>query len=351
MSTCTRKFRVGLVGGGGIAQGVHIPGWKSIPEAEIVAVADVHEPAARKAAELSGAAHVFTDYKDLIKLDLDAVDICTPNRLHTPVALAALASGKHVLCEKPLATTTDEIRQMGALADQAGLVLMTGQHQRYRAETRALRQWSAAGHLGDVYHARVHAMRRALLPPRPGFIDHALSGGGPCMDIGVHALDAALWIMGFPRPVRVTGATKVNFAKGTAIPGKWGEWDRQLYSVEDFAAGFVHFDNGATLTLESAWLGHQNEDEDFSFQLFGTRAGVKWPSGEIAGVQDGVFVDGKLAFPVRTEKPHTDEIAAFHRAVLQGGPSPVPWTETVSVIAILEAVYASQREGREIVLK
>lgn len=346
----TRKFRVGIVGTGGIAQGVHIPGWKSIPDVEIVAVADVHEPNARKAAELAGGAHVFTDYRDLIKLDLDAVDICTPNRLHTPVALAALESGKHVLCEKPLAVTTDEIRLMGALADKVGRVLMTGQHQRYRAETRAIHQWSTGGNLGDVYHARVRAMRRALLPPNPGFIDHTLSGGGPCMDIGVHALDAALWIMGFPKPVRVTGTTRVNFAKGSSIPGKWGEWDRQRYSVEDFAAGFVHFDNGATLTLEAAWLGHQNEDEDFSFQLFGTKAGVKWPSGEIASVQDGVFVDGKLNFPKRIEKPHAEEIAAFHRAAAQGGASPVPWTETLVVISILEALYASQKEGREIIL-
>jgi len=107
------------------------------------------------------------------------------------------------------------------------LKLMTAQHQRFTASARAIKSWADAGNLGKVYHARVRAMRRAWLPVRPGFISKKLSGGGPCMDIGVHALDCCLWMMGFPKPVRVTGTAKVNFAKGHKIPGLWGEWDRE----------------------------------------------------------------------------------------------------------------------------
>lgn len=349
----SKTFRVGLIGTGGIAQGVHIPGWKALPDVEIVAVADSHEPTARKAAAMidpAGGVQVFTGWSELLRLDLDAVDICTPNKAHTPAVLAALGAGKHVLCEKPLATTSDEVRAMGGAAAAAGRVLCTVQNNRYRAETQAIKRWAEGGGLGDVYHARVRAMRRTLLPPRPGFIDETLSGGGPCMDIGVHALDAALWVMGFPAPTRVSGTTKVNFAKGHKIPGKWGEWDREQFSVEDFAAGFIHFANGATMTLEAAWLGHQKEDEDFSFQLFGSEGGVHWPSAEIATARDGVLVDGKLSWPRRVEKTHGEQIAAFYEACRQGGPSPVPWEETVQVITILEAIYASQRAGREVVI-
>lgn len=346
----TRKFRVGVIGAGGIAQGVHIPGWLALPDVEVFAVADVHEPTARKAGDLAGAAHRFTDWRELMALDLDAVDICTPNKLHTPVVLAALESGKHVLCEKPLAVTTAEVREMGEAAERTGKLLCTVQNQRFRAETLAVKHWAEGGNLGEVYHARVRAMRRALLPGRPGFIDEKLSGGGPCMDIGVHALDAALWVMGFPKPVRISGTAKVNFAKGHKIPGKWGDWDRAMFSVEDFAAAFVHFDNGATMTLEAAWLGHQEEDEDFSFQLFGSEAGVHWPAGKFSTVSKGAFVDGKLSWPHRVEKPHAQQIAAFHRAILEGAPSPVPWRETLQVIKILECVYESQKQGREIVL-
>lgn len=344
------KFRVGLIGAGGIAQATHIPGWLALPDVEIVAVADPHEPAAQKAALVAGGAKVCASFDQLLEHELDAVDICTPNRIHTPAALAALARGCHVLCEKPLAVTTAEVRAMGEAADRAGKVLMTCQNHRFRAETQSLKQWANAGNLGEVYHARVRAMRRALLPPRPGFIEDRLSGGGPCMDIGVHALDAALWVMGFPKPVRVSGTAKVNFAHGHAIPGAWGEWDRAKFDVEDFATGLVHFENGATLTLEAAWLGHQKESEDLSFQLFGTGAGVYWPSGEFATVQAGALVEGKVTAVRRVEKPHHEAIAAFYQAATLGLASPVPWTETISVIGILEGIYASQRAAREVTL-
>ena len=344
-------FKVGVIGAGGIFQGAHMPGWQAIPDAKIVAVADVNVEGAAAVARKFDIPNVFKDFRDLLKLDLDAVDICAPNMVHTPAVLAALKSGKHVICEKPLAVTTAEVRQMGELADRKKLMLMTAQHQRWTAPALAIRSWVDAGNLGPVYHARVKAMRRAWLPTRPGFIDRSLSGGGPCMDIGVHALDLCLWLMDFPSPVRVTGTAKVNFAKGRKIPGMWGEWDRKLYSVEDFAAGFVHFDNGATMTLESAWLGHQQENEDMSCQLFGLNGGVKWPSGEFAGVAGRSFTQGTITAPNRVERPHADEIVAFHAALMAGKPSPVPWRETLKVIAILEAVYASQQKGREITVR
>jgi predicted dehydrogenase len=345
------KFRVGIIGTGGIFKGAHLNGWKALPNVEIVALADINLDRANALAKELNVPHVFSNFRDLVKLDLDAVDICTPNNVHTPAVLAALQSGKHVLCEKPLAVSTKEVRQMGELADKKKLKLMTAQHQRFTASGQAIKSWANAGNLGKVYHARVRAMRRNLLPVAPGFIDKKLAGGGPCMDIGVHALDAAMWIMGFPKPVRVTGTSKVNFAKGKMIPGAWGEWDRRLFSVEDFAAGFVHFDNGATMTLEAAWLGHQQESEDMSFQLYGMDGGVKWPSGEFATVKGRSLMQGTLTWPRRVERPHTDEIIAFHDCVVNNKPSPVPWTETIKVIAILESVYQSGRTGKEVAVK
>jgi predicted dehydrogenase len=342
------KFRVGIIGTGGVFRWAHIPGWKSIPDAEIVAVADVNVASAAAVAKELNVPHVFADFRELVKLDLDAVDVCTPNAVHTPAVLAALKAGKHVLCEKPLATTTADVRRMGQLADRKKLKLMTAQHQRFTASARAIKSWADAGNLGKVYHARVRAMRRAWLPVRPGFISKKLSGGGPCMDIGVHALDCCLWMMGFPKPVRVTGTAKVNFAKGHTIPGLWGEWDRKKFDVEDFAAGFVHFDNGATMTLETAWLGHQAENEDMSFQLFGFNGGVKWPAAEFASVAGRALTHGTLTCAEKVDKPHTDEVKAFYDCVVNRKPSPVPWTESIRVIAILEAIYKSQQTGREV---
>jgi predicted dehydrogenase len=343
-------FRVGIVGIGGIARTQHLPGWRNIPNVNIVALADINKAAASAAAMEFGVPHVFTDFQDLIKLDLDAVDVCTPNLSHVPIVQAALEAGKHVICEKPLAVTAREVRVLGELADSKGLKLMTAQHHRFGAPGRAARRWAEQGFLGPVYHARVKAMRRAWLPIAPGFIDARLSGGGPCMDIGVHALDLCLWLMGFPEPERVSGTARTNFAKGAEIPGMWGEWNRELFTVEDFAAGLVHFKDpgGGTLALETAWLGHQVETEDMSCQLFGLKGGLKWPDGQFASVQGGVFAQGSLTYPTPVDSAYFEELRAFHECIVKDTPSPVPWRETEKVIAILEAIYVSQREGREV---
>jgi predicted dehydrogenase len=345
-------FRVGIVGTGGIARAQHLPGWRNIPNVNIVALADINKAAASAAAMEFGVPHVFTDFQELLKLDLDAVDVCTPNLSHVPIVQAALEAGKHVICEKPLAVTAREVRLLGELADRKGLQLMTAQHHRFGPAARAAKRWAEQGFLGPVYHARVKAMRRAWLPIAPGFIDARLSGGGPCMDIGVHALDLCLWLMGFPEPERVSGTARTNFAKGAEIPGMWGEWNRDLFTVEDFAAGLVHFKGaapgGGTLALETAWLGHQVETEDMSCQLFGLKGGLKWPDGQFASVQGGIFAQGTLTYPTHVDSAYHEELRAFYECIVKATPSPVPWRETEKVIAILEAIYVSQREGREI---
>ncbi|MEM1059050.1 MAG: Gfo/Idh/MocA family oxidoreductase [Verrucomicrobiota bacterium] len=350
-----KPLRVGLIGAGGVVRGFHLnPGWTELGNAvELVAVADVYEPNAKKLAEDFGIGKVYTDFRRMLReSDLDAVDICAPNRVHTPAVVAALQKGCHVLCEKPLAVTTAEVRKMAAAAKKAKKILMTAQHQRWTQSAQTAKAWIDAGRLGEVYHSVVHALRRNWVPPRPGFIDVNLSGGGPSMDIGVHALDLGMHLMGFPKPVRVTGKYATNFAKGHDLPGGWGEWDRKLYTVEDFASGFVHFDNGATMVLESSWLNHQEMKEDLSVRLYGKKAMLHWPENRFATSDAGVLVDGELS-PAgdRATRAHTAEILAFHEAIVEGRKSPVPVQETLYVIAILEAIEKSGRLGREIRLK
>ncbi len=240
---------------------------------------------------------------------------------------------------------------MAAAAKKAERLLMTGQNMRWTASGQAIKRFVDSGAVGDIYYARIHAVRRNLLPPAATFIDAKVSGGGPCMDIGVHALDLGLWLMGFPDPVRVSGVTRVNFAKGNTIPGAWGEWDRERFTVEDFASGFIHFANGATMVLESAWLQHQRMQEDFSAQVFGSKASVHWPSKEYSTVVNGVLVDGTLHDVDHLKPSHQEEILAFTNAIRQGHSSPVPVDQTLKVISILEGIVESGRTGREIVLK
>lgn len=347
----SKTLKVGLIGTGGIVRGAHLkPGWLAVPDVEIVAACDINEASAKKLAEDFKIPQVFTDFRELLKLkDLDAVDICTPNKVHTPAVVASLEAGKHVLCEKPLAVSTKEILEMREALRKSGKILMTAQHFRFQENSVAIKSWIESGALGEVYHARVNATRRNWLPTSPGFIDPNLSGGGPCMDIGVHALDTALWLMNFPKPVRVSGRAHTNFAKGFDIPGGWGEWDRTLFGVEDFAAGFIHFSNGSTMALEASWLQHQ-EKEEINATLQGKKAGIRWPTGHFHTVANRTLIDG-VVLPHGGRKPaHTEEILAFADAIRTGKPSPVPIEQTINVIAILEAIMQSSQLNREITI-
>ena len=345
-------MRVGVVGVGAIGRGRHIPGWMRLPDVKVTAVCDADLERARAVAAEFEIPNAVQDFRELAAMDLDVIDVCTPNKLHTPAAEAALQAGKHVLCEKPLAVTTEEVRRLGELADSKGLKLMTAQMRRYAPDSMAIKKWIDEGNLGEVYYTRVRAMRRDGLPGRPGFIDEKLAGGGPCMDIGVHALDTCMWLLDFPTPVRVSGVTRVNFAKDTDI--KWKkEWDRNMFSVEDFAAGFVHFDNGTTMILEAAWLGHQAIQNEVRNYIFGLKGGVSYPSGEYTMVVDGEQTDGKIEPLALNDElnVYDREIEALRDSIVNDTPSPIPWQQTIKVIQILEAVYESQEQGREVALK
>jgi len=338
-------LRVGVIGTGFVARGAHLPAWKALPGARVTALCDASSEALEAAGEEVPGAARFTDARALLASGVDAVSICTWNAAHYPLALAALEAGVHVLCEKPLGISTAEVRALGAAADARGLVLMAQHPLRFDGPALAARACLREGRVGPVHHARVRALRRNRVPTLPGFTDIALSGGGAVLDLGVHALDMALWLMDFPRPVRVSGAIRTPFARGTDIAGHWGDWDRERISVEDSGVGLVHFENGATLSLECAWLGHHGE-EGIRCELFGQAGTLNWPSGE--WMSQGDFFRQEQGEIPETGEPQAAAVRAFYEAVTGDKISPVPWREAAASLEIIEALYASSREGREI---
>ncbi len=349
------KLRVGLIGCGGIS-GVHIGGWKRLnPHCQIVACADpIEERRNQRGEELGLPKEMRFPYlKDMLAagVKIDAIDICANNIAHAPEAIIGLDNGLHVMCEKPLAMTPQQVRDMIAARDRAkDKILMTAQHMRFENRSVRLKEYLKGGCLGEVYYARAHFLRRRFLPARIGFIDKTISGGGPTIDIGVHILDLTLHLMGHPEPVSVSGITPQKLAKRTDIRGWWGEWDRDKITVEDFAAGFVRFKNGAALSLECSWLLNQKEPETTSINLMGTDAGAQWPDLEIYGEEAGSTTDIKLQFADDKIGGHHKEIAAFAEAILEGKPSPVPAEQSLNVIRILDGLYRSNESGREVVL-
>jgi predicted dehydrogenase len=344
-----KKLRVGLIGAGGISR-IHCEGWAKVPGADIVAVTDINPDAARQRAEKYDIANVDPDVPTLLDRELDLVDIVVPNRFHKPYTIDALKSGKHVLCEKPLALTAKDVDEMIAAAKKARKKLMCAQHMRFTNSARAIRDYLKKNPLGDIYYARAKWNRRRGLPTTAGFIYKKNSGGGPCLDIGVHALDLALHLMGNFEPVSVTGIAVNKIAKRRDAWSHfdWGLFDKKGMDIEDFAAGMVRFKNGAALSLECSFMLNMGEKDNCSVDLFGDKAGVSWPSGEYhSSVPSGV-VDATITPRDIDPCNHHAEIAAFADCVRKDKPVPVPPEESRAVMAILDGLYTSASTGKEV---
>jgi predicted dehydrogenase len=349
-----KTLKVAVIGVGGIAR-THMPGWAASEHAEVVAGCDIDEAVLQRWGEQWEVQQLVTDAAQLFQdPDIDIVDICTPNNYHAPLSIAALDAGKHVLCEKPLAPTPAEIHDMIAARDRSGNMLMTAQHFRFRGTSKAMKAEIEAGALGDIYHARSWMLRRAAAPTRPGFILKRHSGGGPCIDIGVHILDLTLWFMGNPQPVAVTGVARAELGHQKGAFSVWGGPIPPEFDVEDFAAAFVRFDNGATLILEVSWLLHHDTGgEDMQMWLYGTKGGSHWPKCEIyeSNYATRQLYNRGLQITRDALEPHAQECVEFAQAVVDGAPSPVPAEQSLQVMTILDGVYRSQAAGGEVLLE
>jgi predicted dehydrogenase len=332
-----------------------MPGWEASEHTRVVAGCDINADALESWGRQYGISKLVADPATLFEdPDIHIIDVCTPNNYHAPFTIAALEAGKHVLCEKPLAPTPAEIYEMMAARDRSGKMLMTAQHFRFHGSSKALKAEIDAGALGRVYHARSWMLRRAAVPTRPGFILKKHSGGGPTIDIGVHILDLTLWFMGNPRPIAVTGVSRAELAHVDGAFSIWGGAIPPEFDVEDFAAAFVRFEDGATLVLEVSWLlHHDTEGEDMQMWLYGTKAGCHWPRCEIYESNYALQQHYNRGLKRTQDRlpAHVQECVEFAQAIVDGAPSPVPAEQSLQVMTILDGVYRSQVQGGEVSLE
>ena len=357
--------KVGIIGCGGIANGKHMPSLKKLPDVQMVAFCDLIEERAQKAAKEYGTpdAKVFTDYHDLLKLDLDVVHVLTPNKQHSFITVDALESGKHVMCEKPMAINSAEAQKMLDAAKRTGKKLTIGYQSRFRSDARYLKQLCEAGELGDIYYARAQAVRRRAVPTWGVFLDAENQGGGPLIDIGTHALDLTLWEMNNYEPYMVVGSTFRKLADTENAANAWGSWDPKKFTVEDSAFGFIKMKNGATIVLESSWALNTLLVSEAKTILCGTKAGADMlGSGEaplringerfsktysyapdmVAG--GAAFFDGNA-----TEDPSELEARMWIDHVKDDSKPLITRPEQAFVVTqILEAIYTSQQTGKPV---
>ncbi|MEB8305484.1 Gfo/Idh/MocA family protein [Staphylococcus xylosus] len=355
-------IKVGVIGCGGIANGKHLPSLAKIQEVSMVAFCDIDKIKAESAATRYGDenATVYEDYIELLKDDaIEVIHVCTPNNTHQEITVAALNASKHVMCEKPMAKTSEEAQLMIDAAVHNNKKLTIGYQNRFRADSQYLRKVTQRGDLGDIYFSKAHAIRRRAVPTWGVFLDEEKQGGGPLIDIGTHALDLTLWMMDNYEPESVMGSTFHKLGKQADAANAWGSWDPKKFTVEDSAFGFIKMKNGATIILESSWALNSLDVDEAKCSLSGTDGGADMKNGlrihgedlktlytseielENAGVD---FYEGEKIDEAE------EEARAWINSITQDLEPVVKPKEAFVVTQILEAIYESAKTGKAVYL-
>ncbi len=336
-----RRIRVGIIGTGAIAQTIHLPILSRMDDVEIAALADIDKPKLQTLAEKYKVAEYYHDHQKLLAMDgIDAVHICTPNSLHAPIALDALAAGKHVLVERPIARTTDEAEAMVAEAKKRKKILMVGMNNRFRPDAMILKNFVDGNELGNIFYTKAGWLRRRGSWNETGWARKKhIAGGGVFIDLGIPMLDLSMWLMGKPKPVSVFSAMYNHFQKE---------------SVEDSSTAMIRFENNAVLSLEVSWTLLMENDFTYT-NLFGTLGGALLNPLRIHKEMHGNLVN---VTPTKIERPeyhsrksYEYEIRHFYESIKHNRPVISSGEEAAEIMRISQAIYQSAKEKREIVLK
>ena len=349
MASAKNAARIAVVG-----MGIGRPNGAALarnPRGNVVALCDLFEDKMKAfAKDLPGEIKFYTDYKEMCKAsDIDAVFVGTPNQWHVPIALEAVRNGKHVMVTKPLADSEAAAEKLVTEAEAAGVVNMMSLSTRFGNDCQYLGNLARDNYFGELYYARARSIRRNGIPAwNLGFIKQ---GGGAFRDMGVHVLDSAWWILGLPKPIAVLGAAGAKFG-----PRGRGYWNRsrppketyEQYAADDYAGGFITFENGLGLQVESFWASHQ--PDEFQIELFGTEAGATMsPLRLYRTDESGTSEDINVNLPPGKYKESWDAIADhFIECILDDVTCKAPLRHGLIVQQMMEGLLKSAETGREI---
>lgn len=348
-----KTIRIGMIGAGQIAYS-HVRSIAKYAGAEVVAAADPDSGRVAAIAKEFGLKKTYSDARGIFAdREIDAVSIAVPNVLHAALSIAALKAGKHVMLDKPFAMNADEARRVLAAAKKARRVFVLGMNQRFRDEVQTARALVRRGELGEVYHAGARWLRRTGIPKfGTWFCDKKLAGGGALLDIGVHYLDACLYVIDNFRPVAVSGAVYTKFGNRRLGEGGWGmsKPGRHVFTVDDFATALIRMENGATVRLDVSWALHQPDANRTGIEAHGTDGGLCLDTSlKLArfarkkGEYEVVEPQG-----VRVEHAKTDRFANWLDAIVGKAKPVCTADEALTVQKILDAIYRSSSTGREV---
>ncbi len=345
-----KRLRMALIGSGQIAQVTHIPNYQSMEEVEIVGICDTRLEAAGRAADKFGIPNYYNSHVEMLEaLKPDAVTVCVPNKFHCHIALYALEAGCHVFCEKPPAITVQEASEMERMAEMKGKLLSYGFHFRSSEQTAFLKDRIRKGRMGEIYHTEVKWCRRRGIPGWGCFTNKEIQGGGPLIDIGAHMLDCALYLLDYPDISYVCASASSRLGK-TAGVGLMGSWNPDNFTVEDGLFGFIKFQDGTSLDLQTSFAINQKQKDVRSVKLYGSKEGAELFPLALYGEEDGQLSDKQFPF-MEMRDWHIDADRNFVQACMGRAELLVTAKQGTYIQRVLCGLYESADTGMPVIMK
>lgn len=346
------KLRYGIIGSGGCGTNKHLASYQALDDkVDLIAVCDINPERADYVADMFDLEASYTDYREMLANEkLDIVSVATPNHIHAPATIAALEAGCHVHCEKPASLTADLVQQMVDAKNASGKKLMIGLNNRFSYWTEFAKKWITAGNLGNIYHAKCGWKRVRGIPGKGGwFTTKEQSGGGPLIDLGVHFLDVANYLIDFPNPSTVSGQTYSKFADKQAFKPRASGYTG-TYDVEDLAIGMVRYENGCTMELEFSWAS--NVAEQYTFvELYGDKGGLRFAKDELVLIQEFEGTMMKTYPELKNDGAWGEkEVEHFVDCILEDKEVLTKPEEAVIIMKIINALYESADKKQEVKL-
>jgi predicted dehydrogenase len=358
------RLRAGVIGLGWAGQ-QHLAAYAEIADVDLVALAGMELGALQKlgVAYDIPEEHRYTDWRDLVDHgQLDLLSIAAPTTLHAPIAVTALDAGIHVLSEKPMAENAETARLMVEAAERNDRVLDVSFNHRRRGHVQVLKKMIDDGILGPIYYAKAGWLRREGIPGLGSwFTQRAISGGGPLMDLGVHMLDIALYLLDEPAVRAVTAAMYAEFGprgKGSSAASAMRKTGVEpgAFDVEDLSTAFLRLQGGGTLLLESSWAQWIPKDQCY-VTVYGSDGGasIEWgapddPHRNLNVWTEQAGVPATLHPNIPPDGLHTESVLDFIAKVRSGDYTNHRGKQALARAVVIDACYASAEKASEITL-
>lgn len=331
------KSKIGVIGLGGVAQLVHLPNLAKLPNAELTSVSEINKSRLQMIADKFNVKERYSNYLEMLeKSDIEAVIVATPTSTHKEIAIECLSAGKDILIEKPLARSYQEAKQIVDAAKKFKKKLMVGMNLRFRPDTMLLRSFINSNEIGEPFYIKGGWIRKQSSNEK-WFTKKEESGGGVIIDLGIHILDLALWLLGYPE---ISSVSTQNFFHNTK-------------SVEDTSISCVKCKNSAVINMEVSWSLPVEKDY-FFLDVFGTKGSFSSNPFRLYKKIENDYIN---LTPTQSDNPsvlfkksYLNELKSFVGAIKGLNPVFSPGEQAMQRMKIVEAMYESADKKHEIKL-